>query len=326
MKRSLKGESDLSNLETIEKTVKSLLENLQMMEDTHDSLVIYESRIEQIEAGGPGKPAMVRLSGEKIPRTPSVVYVMEGYRSTTRSLLGIDVVKQSKAALLGYSFFEEHKNQALHQELLSKLSKVIDLIQAIPPGLKIVKQILSDANSIQGFQSLFNTLGRAEILLKIPGSDYFYFTPNSEDIDKIKSLKKDLVYVQKAKDKWWDALERYLKENAEHFSDTPHKEDYADLMHLLKKSHRTEWANDPIQTQKVFDKLHKIAENLSPVKAPNPNPIQAFLNELNAASEEASKAENEYEKFVEDTGKNISGPGRLYQGRSLSNLTDNLSS
>jgi hypothetical protein len=292
---------------------KTMLENLQVLENTDKPVVAYETRIEKIESGEKGQPAKVKLTGEETMRTPSVVYVMEGYRTTTRSLLGIDVLKQSKATLIGFSFFEARKEGTFLEEFLQKMAKVIDLLGAIPGIFKIVsRKIFPNPDSTNIYKDIFKTLGRGELLLKTPETEYFYFTLSKNETKKIKEYKTALAHGQKGRDKWTDTIELFLKDNKEKLSSVLNNDDYAFLTAALKKSNRREWYNDPVKIQKVFEKLQVIANALSSEEQKEPCPFSAFQKEFTAAVEEALTAENLYNQMKNKIGKNIAGPGHVY--------------
>lgn len=288
-----------------------MLLNLQSIEEKKEPVVLYNTRIEAIKPGDKGEPAKVKLSNEAKERTPSVVYVMEGYRTTTRDLLGIDTVKQSKAALMGVSFFEMKKAQTSQDKFVQAYKQVTDVLRSVPDVLTILtKSSLFAPSNIPVCEKVFNTIGRAEILLRTPDSDYFYFTLSGEDINIIKEYKAELANAQKSRDKWTDSVETFLKDNSKMLSTGSSEDAFNFLTEKLKKSSRREWYKEADKTKQVFDKIKIISDAFSEGKQPGSSPLSALQEQFAAAVEEAAKAENAYNQIKEEIAKKIAKPGR----------------
>lgn len=295
---------------------RAMQQNLQELESKKESVITYECRIESIKPGEPGKPgepkkpAKVKLTNERL-ETPSVVYVMEGYRASTRDLLGIDTVKQSKAALVGVSFFDVKKGQTIQEKFVLSLKKLTDGLRAVPDFLKLsVKNFFADPHLVKDHEKVFNALGRAELLLKTPGNAYFYFSLTSDEVDIINKSKSELAIAQKSRDRWADEVEAYINVNSKNFTG-PESAAATALKDQLKKSNRKKWYTDPVQSQKVFNNIQILSNALSNGNmSADASNFSTLAAQFATAVDEAVQIESSYHQIKEEISKKISKPGR----------------
>jgi len=185
------------------------LKSLQEREKEED-FIHYGCAIESIEPPtGEKTKAQVHIKStkEKEGQTvePSLLVVSEGFQSKTRSMLGIDVVRESTKTRLAFSFFENPQVKQADassqtegespqitrlqkcKNLLLKVGYILrNLPRTIKNGLGILRSVKSSGDIEQ---AVVKQCSRALLLLGTPRSDYLYATLTPEEEQLLKDLQ-----------------------------------------------------------------------------------------------------------------------------------------
>jgi hypothetical protein len=137
-----------------------------------------------------------------------IVYVMEGHNSKTRDLLGIDTIKESKTTRMAFAYYQVEKGTFF--QWVKQIFFIICLIPKIIGILIKLGKISPDVIS-----TIVTLLGRAEILLSTPETQYHYFTMSPEEEARLKQLEQKVSEAKLTLDTWADTLLEKLNNEQE---------------------------------------------------------------------------------------------------------------
>lgn len=176
-----------------------------------EEVIQYGKVIQKIQRGSSGAAEVViASSGRKGIETgdteiiqPQAVYVMEGARSPTRTLLGIQMVKQSTAAKMAFAFFKAKEARGLGTRFMHKLEVLSEHVRAIPTLFRVAWRVLMASRQGRNqVEAAFQVYDRGSLLLRTPTSDYLYYTINKQDEEQFKTYEKNLEDLKTAFEDW----------------------------------------------------------------------------------------------------------------------------
>ncbi len=232
----------------IEDVQKELLQTAKDIAEEGQFSVHYNASVEALVQGEDGKPAIVyRVGDQQVTCQPAITYVMEGYRATTRDLLGIDVIKESKVARMGFSFYEVHEAKTSFKRLMTRFMAVL---ATVPRMFRLgTKFLMGGGGGADAFGTIFKCLGRGELLLSTPELQYFYFTMSEKEEKELKAFEEQIQTVKKDVDLWADDLLKNLE------GMDPAQEGVAEAKEMLDPKNRGKLLRTP---EKLFEALQKI--------------------------------------------------------------------
>jgi hypothetical protein len=255
---------------------------------------------------------------------PTQVYVMEGYRTTTRDLLGIEAIKESKVARLAFALFDSKKTETLNQKFVQILKNIAAAFRFMPLIFKLLAEMKGIRSNIhtEEYTSMFKVLGRGELLLSTPETDYFYYTVSEEEKKEIGKFQEQIKNLQQMREFCFDTLLEKIKRHKTEYSlgsslDSSILKTFEDLEENLDPANRKQWYQN-------FKKMESVFKSLSEVAQVMPNEIlnSEERKAMNLAQSELKKGEKQISK-IQRHRLNIEGQDAK-RGRRRMNLINRL--
>ena len=269
-----------------------------------EQLIHYDTEIASIRKHGEDlpvtvafqRPARSKQSSDSLlgPATPSLVHVMEGYHSKTRGQLGVDLIKESKAARMAFSFFKKQDPRTLGETL----QVFINVLRTVPDTLKLVwgAKLFSPDHKIEEVEVVFHALGRGEVVLKTSDSQYFYSTLTKEEVERIKQYEEHLAAAHAVVDQWVDSL-------SAHLSTLPSISLTINTLSSLESTNRKNTLENQEKRQLLWSDLRKIAEAYpSPLMEEKMRSWEAAIKLFEEADKQWDRLEEEM-KVVAEKGR-----------------------
>ncbi len=256
----------------LQKAALEQINEITRNEGEEDRLLIYyNTEIESITPQNEKEPVLIKFKtsprvepgrGFEGTLEPTLVHVTEGYQTTTRKLLGIDVIKQSKPMRFVYSLFEEVKPSTNYEALNQSLTNLNGFLCGAASTANVLAQSWMDKifNNAGGNQHLFDFLGRAELKLWTPESAYFYATLTQKEQKAVAKLEMHVKIAENERNELERSLYDCLFENQELIID---KDKLDDLLHKLSlKDRRKKWHQDKKEVKQFFQNALEIVQEL----------------------------------------------------------------
>jgi hypothetical protein len=281
-----------------------------------NQLILYDTEIKGLEQVGNKAEITLQVKGQ-LPAekkiSPSLVYVMEGYRTKTRDLLGIDTIKESKATRMGVAFFKTTPANLI-DSCSAHLRALPPFFSTLPSLFKLLIDVSVFQKEIDVYEGFFHALGRAELALSTPETRYFYFTILSKESENLKKLEEGIALAVEAREEWADAIEKALQKI----------EDAPDLRNKFKEANRKKWIADAAEIRKVLSSLESLAERLPALHKNSPEEMQQ-LSLLTKQLGDMHQQVEGLEEALEQLKLKIMGSGRRESRELIDTLTENKS-
>ena len=252
-------------IKDLQNAMRDMILNIKETTEKED-LIHYDTEISEIIPSSEGSTATIHFTSKESQKIgdmqPTLVHITEGYHSKSRDLLGINVEKYTKPAMLAFSFFTKEKPVTQTEAIMQKLDGFRKFIMTIPSILKLFTGVLYHIiiNNKDLLSSMFEIMGRGELLLRTPESDYFYMTIKPEEQEQMWQLSSEIDLLKDSRDKWADSVEKTLKKY--HFDDHLTQKMLDDLLQKFSKDERLKWYQNSQEREMVFSQLANFAQRI----------------------------------------------------------------
>lgn len=290
----------------------SLIQQLEFLTGKQENeLITYQAKIKTIESTEKNISTVticLKDPKENIEKEmtfqPQVLIVLEGFKSSTRDLLGIEVQKLSQVSRMTFSFFKSfstHQTHFLQTRLMKLKERLKYYFQTFVSFFTLLRTFFHFLRRRQDFmESLFHILGRAQILLETPKKEYFYMTLNKQEEELLRGIELNQLLVLENQRRLLDEVEDVLKS----FPLT--KEEKKVLDHFSAEN-RTKWLKDSIKYQIILNHVEVLYTKYH--QSSDLNLQQHTIKKLDVCLKELKNLEQKIKKLAERpafSGRNLS--------------------